>query len=51
MHRKAIIRVLKREKKREPCKPKKKPGPKRRFIKDVAAALKDVWKAGNEVCP
>jgi hypothetical protein len=51
MHRKAIVRALGREKRRdEVYRPKKKPGPKRRFTKDVAAGLKDIWKAGNEVC-
>lgn len=50
MHRKSIIRRLKREQMRDRLQPKKKPGPRRIYTPDVNAVLKDVWKAGNEVC-
>lgn len=50
IHRKAVIRGLKREQMRDSWKSKKKPGPKRIYTAEVIAALKEVWKAGNEVC-
>ena len=50
IHRKAVIRALKREQMRDRMKPKKKPGPRMLYTPDVTAALKDIWEAGNEVC-
>ena len=50
IHRKAVIRALKREQMRNCLKPKKKPGPRMIYTPDVTVALKDVWCAGNEVC-
>ena len=50
IHRKAVIRALRREQMRSTLAPKKKPGPHLTYTPDVTAALKDVWKAGNEVC-
>ena len=50
MHRKAVIRALKREQMRDPLKPKKKSGPHLVYTPDVTAALKELWIAGSEVC-
>jgi len=50
MHRKAVIRSLRREQLRSRLVPKKRPGPRILYTPDVKAALKDVWEAGNEVC-
>lgn len=50
IHRKAVIRALKREQMCNRLKPKKKPGHRIVYTPDVTAALKDVWHAGNEVC-
>lgn len=50
IHRKAVIRSLRRQQLRDRFKPKKKPGPRIIYTSDVTAALKDVWIAGNEVC-
>lgn len=50
MHRKAVIRALRREQLRNRRRPKKKPGPRMLYTPDVRAALKDIWYAGNEVC-
>lgn len=50
IHRKAVIRSLTREQMWDRMKPKKKPGPRMIYTPDVTAALKDVWRAGNEVC-
>ena len=50
MHRKAVIRALRNEKRRDGRRQKKKPGPSRLYTHDVVAALKDIWEAGNEVC-
>ena len=50
MHRKAVIRALRNEKRRDGMRQKKKPGPSRLYTHDVVAALKDIWEAGNEVC-
>lgn len=50
LHRKSIIRGLRREQMRDHLKLKKKAGRRTVYTPDVTAALKDVWKAGNEVC-
>lgn len=50
MRRKSIIRRLRKEQLRDRLKPKKKPGPHRKYTPDTIAALKDIWEAGNEVC-
>lgn len=50
LHRKAVIRSLGREQMRSRLKPKKKAGRRTVYTPDVAAALKEVWEAGNEVC-
>lgn len=50
LHRKAIIRGLKREQMRDRLKPKKRAGRKTIYTPDVTAALRDIWEAGNEVC-
>lgn len=50
LHRKAIIRGLRREQMRDRRKPQKKAGRRTLYTPDVTAALKEVWEAGNEVC-
>lgn len=50
MHRKAVIRAIRREQMRTSLLPRKKPGPPITYTADVTAALKDVWEAGNEGC-
>ena len=50
MHRKAVIRAFRREQMRDRMKPKKKAGRRIIYTPDTTAALKDIWKAGNEVC-
>lgn len=50
LHRKAIIRGLRREQMRDRMKPKKKVGRRTIYTPDVTASLKDIWEAGNEVC-
>jgi len=50
LHRKAAIRKFRNLQMRTVLKPKKRPGPRILYTPDVNAALKDIWKAGNEVC-
>ncbi len=50
MHRKAIIRALKREQMRDPLKPKRKAGHPLIYTPDVTAALKEVWDIAGELC-
>lgn len=50
MHRKAIIRTLKREQLRDRMKPKKKAGPRVVYTADVTAALKELWDISGELC-
>src|SRR3989338_5061690 len=50
LHRKAVIRALKREQMRDRMKPKKKAGPHLFYTPDVTAALKEVWEISGELC-
>lgn len=50
MHRKAIIRALKREQMRDRRRARKRPGPKIIYTKDVTAACKEVWKIAGMIC-
>ena len=50
MHRKAVIRRLHTEQMRDHSIPKKKPRHYVIYTADVTAALKDIWRAGDEVC-
>jgi hypothetical protein len=49
MHRKASIRKFRVLQMRDSCKEEKR-GARTYYTADVTAALKDIWKAGNEVC-
>lgn len=50
MHRKAVIRALRREQMRDRMRPKRKPGPPVIYTADVTAALKEVWEISGELC-
>lgn len=50
MHRKAVIRALKREQMRDPWKERRKAGRPLRYGPDVTAALKEVWEISGELC-
>lgn len=50
MHRKAVIRALRREQLRNPEKPPKKRGRKLLYGAGVTAALRECWEIGGEIC-
>lgn len=50
MHRKAVIRALKREQMRDPLKPRSKAGHPLMYTPDVTVALKEVWDIAGELC-
>lgn len=50
MHRKAVIRALKRQQMHDPLKPKKKSGRHLIYGSDVTAALKEIWDISSELC-
>lgn len=50
MHRKAVIRALKREQLRNPEKPPKKRGRKLLYGPGVTAALRECWEIAGEIC-
>lgn len=50
MHRKAVIRALKREQMRNPEKPSKKRGRKLLYGPGVTAALRECWEIAGEIC-
>lgn len=50
MHRKSVIRALKREQLKDPLKPKKKSGRHLIYGPDVSTALKEVWEISGELC-
>jgi len=50
MHRKAVIRALRREQLRDPEKPPKKRGRKILYGPGVTAALRECWEIGGEIC-
>lgn len=43
MHRKAVIRSLRREQRRDPLAQPRRRGPRERYGPDVTAALKELW--------
>jgi len=50
MHRKAVIRALKREQMRDPLIPRRKAGHPLMYTPDVTAALHEVWDISGELC-
>lgn len=50
MHRKAVIRALRREQLHNPEKPPKKRGRKLLYGPGVTAALRECWEIGGEIC-
>src|SRR3989344_3865153 len=50
MHRKAVIRALKREQMRDPLTPRRRAGHPVVYTPDVTAALKEVWDIAGELC-
>ena len=50
MHRKAVIRALKREQMRDPLKPRGKAGHPLMYTPDVTAALRELWDISGELC-
>lgn len=50
MHRKAVIRALRRERRRNPLAPPKRRGPKEQYGPGVTAALKELWEISGELC-
>lgn len=50
MHRKSIVRALKREQNADPWKPAGKAGRRLIYTPDVTAALKEVWEISGELC-
>lgn len=50
MHRKSVIRALRREQNRDPWKELKKAGRPLQYGPDVTAALKEIWKISGELC-
>lgn len=50
LHRKSVIRALRREQMRDPLRPNKKPGRRVMYTPDVTAALKDLWEIAHEIC-
>ena len=50
LHRKSILRSLRREQMRDPTRPPKKRGPKVRHGPGITAALKELWAMSDELC-
>jgi len=50
IHRKAVIRALKREQNADPWRSRGKAGRRVVYTPDVTAALKEVWKISGELC-
>src|SRR3989344_8694034 len=50
IHRKAVIRALKREQNADPWRSRGKAGRRAVYTPDVTAALKEVWKISGELC-
>lgn len=50
MHRKAVVRALKREQMRDPLRPSRKRGPKTRYGPAVTAALEELWEMSGMLC-
>lgn len=50
MHRKSVIRALKREQNRDPWKEQGKAGRPLMYGPDVTAALKEIWEISGELC-
>ncbi len=50
LHRKSVLRALKREQMRDPLKQPKRRGPKTRYGPAVTAALKELWEMSDMLC-
>ncbi len=50
MHRKAVIRALKHEQLRDPCKQPGKRGPRIIYGPTITVALKELWEMSGELC-
>ena len=50
MHRKAVVRALRREQMRDPLRPARKRGPKIRYGPTVTAALEELWEMSGMLC-
>lgn len=50
MHRKAVVRALRREQMRDPLRPSRKRGPKTRYGPAVTAALEELWEMSGMLC-
>lgn len=50
LHRKSVIRSIRREQMRDPLRSPKKRGPKTRYGPGLTAALKELWEMSGELC-